>query len=74
MAHVDVLPNHQRGHAKLKLSWNAYVHSTGICCTHVFFALLAPICMLSRCLLAKFCASELGRKFIRSVLLVGYVV
>ncbi len=35
----------------------AYVH---------IFARLAPICMLSRCLLKKISASELSRKFIKS--------
>ncbi len=39
-----------------------------------FFARLAPICTLSRCLLTKFSASELRRKFIKSALLVGKAV
>ncbi len=47
--------------------------SVGIrtCCVHVF-ARSAPIFMLSRCLLTEFCASELSRKFVKSVLLVGW--
>ncbi len=47
--------------------------SVGICirCIHVFEH-LAPICMLSRCLLTKISASEPSRKFIESALLVGY--
>ncbi len=36
------------------------------------FARLAPICMLSRCLLTKISALELSWKFIKSALLVGY--
>ncbi len=44
-----------------------YVHIA-----YAVFARLAPICsMLSRCLLNKVSASELSRKFIKSVLLVG---
>ncbi len=42
------LPLHQRWYAKWKLSWNMYytfIHA---------FALLVPICMLSRCLLTSF--------------------
>ncbi len=41
-----------------------------IACTS--FARLAPICMLSRCLLNKFSASELRRKFIKSAFVVGW--
>ena len=49
--------------------------SVEICarCIHVF-AHLAPIYMLSRCLLTKISASELSRKFIKSALLAGYVL
>ncbi len=47
--------------------------SVGLCtrCMHAF-ARLVPICKLSRCLLTKISASELRRKFIKSVLLVGH--
>ncbi len=41
------IPNHQRWYANWKLSWNT-TH-----CTHVFFARLAPIRILSRCPLTK---------------------
>ena len=47
------LPNHQRWYAKMvvQLQYIQYIY------THIaytFFASLVPICMLSRCLLAKF--------------------
>ncbi len=47
--------------------------SVGICarCVQHVLASLAPTCMLSRCSLAKISASEVSRKFIKSVLLVG---
>ena len=38
---------------------------------YLFFARLAPICMLSRVPIIKISASELSRKFIKSALLVG---
>ena len=46
--------------------------SVGECtgCIHVFER-LAPICMLSRCLVTKISASELSRRFVKSALLVG---
>ncbi len=40
-------------------------------CTHAFLHVSTPICMLRRCLSTKTSASELGRKFIKSALLVG---
>ena len=44
----------------------------GICTRWVHvFALLASICMLSRCLLNRISASEISPKFIKSALLVG---
>ena len=43
-----------------------YVHVA-----HTFWHVLAPTCMLSRCLSTKISASELRRKFIKSALLVG---
>ncbi len=42
-------------------------------CIHIF-ARLVPICVLSRCLSTEVSASELTRKFIKSVLLVGCVL
>ncbi len=38
---------------------------------YMFFAHLAPICMLSRCLSTKISASELRRKFTKTPLLAG---
>ncbi len=38
---------------------------------HGFFARSAPICLLGRCLVAKFLRRELRRKYIMSALLVG---
>ncbi len=38
---------------------------------HMFFACLAPICMLSRCFIDKISASELRQKFIKGALLAG---
>ncbi len=53
------VPNHPRWYAKWKLSWNMYtLHK-------LVFAHLAPICMLSRCLLTKISASELSQKFLK---------
>ncbi len=43
-----------------------YVH---VACT--FFARSAPTCMLSRCFINKISASELRRKFINTLLIVG---
>ncbi len=42
-------------------------------CVHVL-ACSAPTCMLSQCLATKMSASELSGKFVKSALLVGYVV
>ena len=59
------VPNHQRRHAKWKLSWNdVRTHFMHI------FARLTPICMFSRCLVTEF----LHRNFIKSALLVGFAM
>ena len=58
-------PNQQRWYAKWKLSRNTYTLHTRLCTFGCQF------CMLSRCLVTKFLASELSRKFTKSVLLVG---
>ncbi len=58
-------PNHQRWYAEWNLSWNMYtLHTRFPHVRHRF-------CMLSRCLLTKISASELSRRFIKNVLLVG---
>ncbi len=54
------VPNHQRWHAKWKLSRNTqHVARTS------FLHRLASTCMLRRCLVANLSASELRRKFVK---------
>ncbi len=53
---------------KMEAQSEYYVHAR---CMHIF-ARLAPICVLSRCLLTKFLRTlEISREFIQSALLVG---
>ncbi len=62
-------PNHQRRHAKNgKLSRNMCTLRTSF---FFFLHVSHRFCVLSRCLEAKISASELGRKFVKSELLVG---
>ncbi len=56
----------RRWHAK----WLAQSERVRIACA--FFARSAPTCMFGRCLLCKISVSELGQKFIKSALLVGW--
>ncbi len=63
---INMLPSHQR--------WQAKVEAQSECVrvAHTFLHIWAPIRMLGRCLVTKFSASELSRKFIKGALL-GWV-
>ncbi len=65
---MQLVPNHQRWYAiwKAQLEYNTR-------CIHVF-AHLAPICMLSRCLLTKLVHRSSVGSLLRVHLLVGYTV
>ena len=64
-SHKTPQPNHQRWYAKMEAQLE-HMHPA---CT--FFACLAQTCRLGRCFISKTSASELSRKFIKSLLLVG---
>ena len=59
------VPNHQRWHGKMEAQLES-IHTA-----YTFPHIRHRFCMLSRCSLAKISASELSRKLIKSVLLVG---
>ncbi len=61
----QLFPNHQRWHAKWKLSWNIYTFHTRFC---TFGADLYAQSLL----ISKISAPELSQKFIKSALLVGF--
>ena len=61
-------PNHQRWHAKWKLSRSEYAHVA-----HTFFCTLGADLYAQSVLINKISASELSRKLIKSALLVGRV-
>ncbi len=60
-------PTTNGGTQKWKLGRNAHALRTRLLSTFP-----RPTCVLSRCLVTKISASELGRKLVKSALLVGY--
>ena len=63
--HLATLPNQQRWRAKTE------AQSECVHVVHTFLHVLAPTCVLRRCLVTKISASEIRRTFIKSALLVG---